>query len=67
VIGLGDVSMWVGILQQLAALIYFLWLMRWARRRLEAELAHEEPPPTVPQSIAAFFRRFRQWPQTAAP
>jgi ABC-type transport system involved in multi-copper enzyme maturation permease subunit len=67
VIGPGDVSMWVGILQQLAALTYFLWLMRWARRRLEAELAHEEPPPSVSQSIATFFRRFRQWPQTPAP
>ena len=55
---------------QIATLLFFLWLIRWARRRLQTELRHECPAPlSLSQAISHAFsavallvRKARRWP-----
>jgi hypothetical protein len=55
---------------QIATLLFFLWLIRWARRRLQTELRHECPAPlSLSQAIshafsavASLVRKARRWP-----
>ena len=70
-IGINDIYMWTGLLPQIATLLFFLWLIRWARRRLQTELAHDGPTPlSLSQSIfhalsavALLVRKARRWPR----
>lgn len=61
---------WLFLLPQVAVLFYYFWLMRWARRRLAAELTNPSPAPfNLFQSIAgacaglaALVDKARRWP-----
>jgi hypothetical protein len=61
---------WLFLLPQLAVLFYYLWLIRWARRRLAAELTNPSTGKSnLLQSIAAaraalasFVDKSRHWP-----
>jgi hypothetical protein len=58
------------LLPQVAVLFYYLWLMRWARRRLAAELTNPSSARfNLSQSIsearaglASFVNKARHWP-----
>jgi hypothetical protein len=61
---------WFNLLPQLAVLFYYLWLMRWARRRLAAELTNPSSARfSLARSIsegraalASYVEKARHWP-----
>jgi len=61
---------WFNLLPQLAILFYYLWLMRWARRRLAAELtdpfsARFNLARSISEgraALASYVEKARHWP-----
>jgi ABC-type transport system involved in multi-copper enzyme maturation permease subunit len=68
-------SYWWFLLPQVAVFFYYVWLIRWASRRLAAELTNPSPSGfNLPQSIAAaraglasFIDKARRWPPAGNP
>jgi uncharacterized membrane protein (UPF0136 family) len=61
---------WLYVLNPVAGCFYYLWLIRWARRRLAAELAHPSQEgfdlsDSIAQAragLASLFDKARNWP-----